>query len=382
MANQQLGFDVVGRSNASEVMGKAGKEADKLAKKLEHAFDIKGALTGAFIGAFGAAAIIDKIISGISDGLSHMNKVKEESQKAGMDPGEFDKLATVAERSGVSIEALAKSIRTLKVGMKDAMTDASKMTKYTEGLGFAEADLRSGKIKQIDIFKRVAEVVAMEENETTKLAIATAFLGDKYANELIPALQKIGDNPDIFKNLNTQSDLAYDKADRAYEKWSNLWKLISETAAVATVEFAENPFGKNPAGVSGFQGEEVRRQREEEYMKSLSPESRKIFLQMREERLRDRKEKETGIKEEAKKTDISAIIGKTEKNDNTIANSLGASMGNGPTSGVIGVGNNAQFGILEEQLTTLKQIKDGIERLAPAQAVQTDFTKQDTLTSD
>jgi hypothetical protein len=42
---------------------------------------------------------------------------------------------------------------------------------------------------------------------------------------------------------------------------------------------------------------------------------------------------------------------------------------------VIGVGNNATFSLMEEQLTTLKGIKDGIDRLAPAAAVDTDFTK-------
>jgi hypothetical protein len=69
-------------------------------------------------------------------------------------------------------------------------------------------------------------------------------------------------------------------------------------------------------------------------------------------------------------------VQKDTKGTNTIANSLGASMGNGPTSGVIGVGNNAQFTLMEEQLTTLKGIKEGIDRLAPA-TTQTDFTKQE-----
>ena len=70
MANQQLGFEVVGKSNATEVMGKAGKEADKLANKLKNAFDIKGALTGAFIGAFGAAALLDKGINLITESFN------------------------------------------------------------------------------------------------------------------------------------------------------------------------------------------------------------------------------------------------------------------------------------------------------------------------
>jgi len=91
------------------------------------------------------------------------------------------------------------------------------------------------------------------------------------------------------------------------------------------------------------------------------------------------KESATPANAQSSKVNAQAIIDaqqKTVKGDNTIANSLGASMGNGPTSGVIGVGNNAQFTLMEEQLTTLKGIKEGIDRLAPASAVDTDFTKE------
>jgi hypothetical protein len=87
---------------------------------------------------------------------------------------------------------------------------------------------------------------------------------------------------------------------------------------------------------------------------------------------------------EASKVNAQAIIDaqqKTVKNDNTIANSLGASMGNGPTSGVIGVGNNAQFTLMEEQLDALKSIKDAIDRLGPISPMNTDFTKPEYPTA-
>jgi hypothetical protein len=83
---------------------------------------------------------------------------------------------------------------------------------------------------------------------------------------------------------------------------------------------------------------------------------------------------------QASKVNAEAIIDaqkKTVKNDNTIANSLGASMGNGPTSGVIGVGNNAQFTMMEQQLDTLKEIRDSIDRLGTPGYMNTDFTKSE-----
>ena len=363
MANQQIGFDVVGTSNAAEVMGKAGKEADKLAKKLKTAFDLKGALTGAFISAFGAAALLDKAVNAVTEGISRMAMAKQESEKAGMDPSEFDKLAIVSEKAGVSMQSLGKSIRQLKIGMKEALTDTTKMTMFTKGLGFAEEDLRNGKVKTIDVVTRISSVIANEENETRKLAIATAFLSDKFANELLPTLEKIGNNPDVFKGINTASDVAYEKADRVYEKWSKIWQIVSQSFAIGTMDFLENPLNLKPqAGRSMNDEERDTRRKEFEAFKK-----KHIYQEI------DPKSAEAA----------QAIIDadqKSKKNENTIANSLGASMGNGPTSGVIGVGNNATFGILEEQLTTLKGIKDGIDRLAPSQAVQTDFTKQEQYT--
>ena len=55
-------------------------------------------------------------------------------------------------------------------------------------------------------------------------------------------------------------------------------------------------------------------------------------------------------------------------------------MGNGPTSGVIGVGNNAQFSLMAEQLDALIQIRDSIDRLGTPQGMNTDFTKQELPT--
>ena len=51
-------------------------------------------------------------------------------------------------------------------------------------------------------------------------------------------------------------------------------------------------------------------------------------------------------------------------------------MSNGPTSGVIGVGNNAQFTLMEQQLDTLKEIRDSIDRLGTPAGMNTDFTKE------
>jgi hypothetical protein len=147
MANQQLGFDVVGKSNASEVMGKAGKEADKLANKLKNAFDFKGALTGAFIGAFGAAALLNKAIETVTESFKGMADVADQAGKAGISAAEFDKLSFAAQDAGVSTSVLSKSIRELRFMMKDAQTDAQKMTLLTKGLGYSEEEVRSGQIK-------------------------------------------------------------------------------------------------------------------------------------------------------------------------------------------------------------------------------------------
>jgi hypothetical protein len=366
MANQQLGFEVVGKSNASEVMGKAGKEADKLANKLKNAFDIKGALTGAFIGAFGAAALLDKAISTITESFKGMADVADQAGKAGISAAEFDKLSFAAQDAGVSTSVLSKSIRELRFMMKDAQTDAQKMTLLTTGLGYSEEEVRSGQIKSIELFQRVAQAIATQETDTQKLAIATAFFGDKVANDMLPVLESIAKNPDIFKGLVVGSEEAYAAADKLDTKMAKLWHNIKNNIGSALVTFDEWNARSNKAVedpdvkkmLEAFPGGDLIRGTLGTFEKDSTP---------------------APTTAQASKVNAQAIIDaqqKTVKNDNTIANSLGASMGNGPTSGVIGVGNNAQFTLMEEQLDTLKAIRDSIDKLGTPQGMNTDFTKE------
>jgi len=366
---QSLEFGIVGKSNAAEVMGKAGQEADKLRKKLANAFDFKNALVGAFIGAFGAAALLDKAINTITESFKGMADVADQAGKAGISAAEFDKLSFAAQDAGVSTRTLSKSIRELRFMMKDALTDTKKMTLLTEGLGFAEDDIRSGKVKSIEVFQRVAQAISTQENDTQRLAIATAFFGNIVANDMLPVLEAIAKNPDIFKGLVVGSEEAYAAADKLDSKMAKLWHNIKNNIGIAMVQFDEftskqeklNNETMNQPGVKGLM--------ESMPFGGAIPAVLGTF----------QKESATPANAQSSKVNAQAIIDaqqKTVKGDNTIANSLGASMGNGPTSGVIGVGNNAQFTLMEEQLTTLKGIKEGIDRLAPASAVDTDFTKE------
>jgi len=369
MANQQLGFEVVGKSNAAEVMGKAGQEADKLRKKLANAFDFKNALVGAFIGAFGAAALLDKAINTITESFKGMADVADQAGKAGISAAEFDKLSFAAQDAGVSTRTLSKSIRELRFMMKDALTDTKKMTLLTEGLGFAEDDIRSGKVKSIEVFQRVAQAISTQENDTQRLAIATAFFGNIVANDMLPVLEAIAKNPDIFKGLVVGSEEAYAAADKLDSKMAKLWHNIKNNIGIAMVQFDEftskqeklNNETMNQPGVKGLM--------ESMPFGGAIPAVLGTF----------QKESATPANAQSSKVNAQAIIDaqqKTVKDKNTIASSSGPSAINGPTSGVIGVGNNATNLIMEEQLDTLKQIKEAIDRLGTPGYMNTDFTKQ------
>jgi hypothetical protein len=368
MANQQLGFEVVGKSNATEVMGKAGKEADKLANKLKNAFDLKGALTGAFIGAFGAAALLDKAINTITESFRNMADVADQSAKAGISAGEFYQLSVAAEQAGVSTSSLAKGIRDLRFMMKDAQTDTTKMNTLVKGLGYTEEEVRSGNLKAIDVYKRVAVALSQVSTDLEKTTLISKFFTDRTANEMLPVLEAIGKNPDIFKGLLVASQESYDAADKLDDMVSKLWHNIKTGIGVVAVQafrnlqteadFLKTSFSwlweHSPTGyVAGMMG--ISNPFANDTPASVSPSTTQS--------------QKDGAKFLAQET------AKTVKGDNTIANSFGASMGNGPTSGVIGVGNNAQFTMMEQQLDTLKEIRDSIDRLGTPGYQNTDFTK-------
>lgn len=378
MANQQLGFEVVGKSNASEVMGKAGKEADKLANKLKNAFDLKGALTGAFIGAFGAAALLNKAIETVTESFKDMADIADQAAKAGISASEFDKLAFAAKDAGVSTSVLSKSIRELRFYMKDALTDTKKMEQLTKNLGFAEEDVRSGKVKSIDIFQRVAEAIGTQTNDTNKLAIATAFFGDKVANDMLPVLEAIAKNPDIFAGLRTSTDETYKKIDELDSRFQKFWHNVKRAVGEAMTEQDQFYANAKKAGLTEAQAKRMRG------AYGLGGDTSIFSAMNQDEAVKSAYGKPAPATAQSSKVNAQAIIDaqqKTVKNDNTIANSLGASMGNGPTSGVIGVGNNAQFTIMTEQLDTLKEIRDSIDRLGTPQGMNTDFTKQELPTA-
>ena len=370
---QSLEFGIVGKSNASEVMGKAGKEADKLANKLKQAFDIKGALTNAFISAFGAAALLDKSIQMITSSFKQMGDVADKSAKAGISAEEFDKLAYAAELAGVDTRTLGKSIREVRLMMKDALTDTKKMTLLTQGLGFAEAEVRSGNIKSIEVFQRVAQAIATQETDTGKLSIATAFFGDKVATDMLPVLEQIAKHPDVFSGLVTGSEEAYAKLDAMDEKLQKLYRNALRLMGLGIFKSIQ----LNEQANANANAQSI--------IQTISPQlSVASKLGAAFTTMGENKSGTAPANADASKVNAKAIIDAQQnavKNDNTIANSLGASMGNGPTSGVIGVGNNATFSLMEEQLDTLKAIRDSIDKLGTPQGMNTDFTKQELPTA-
>jgi hypothetical protein len=374
MANQQIGFEVVGKSNASEVMGKAAKEAEKLRDKLNKAFDLKGALTGAFIGAFGAAALLDKAINTISESFKNMADIADQSGKAGISAGEFYQLSVAADQASVSTRSLAKGIRELRFMIKDAQTDTTKMEALTKGLGYTEEEVRSGNIQTIDVYKRIAIALSQVSTDLEKTTLVSKFFSNMTANEMMPVLEAIGKNPDIFKGLITASQESYDAADKLDDMISKLWHNIKTVIGIGAVTAFKNlsteiNFVKEGLGwlwdhsPSGFVAEKMG-----------------ITNPFKNDTTTTSNASATQAQKDGAKF-LAKDLSKESKNDNTIANSLGASMGNGPTSGVIGVGNNATFSLMEEQLDTLKSIRDSIDKLGTPQGMNTDFTKQELPTA-
>lgn len=246
MANQQIGFDVVGTSNAAEVMGKAGKEADKLANKLKNAFDVKRTFTNAFIGAFGLTALLSTGIGYVTDKLAEYQQAQKDAFDAGAKPV-YDELKA-QEALGVQLDKNLSAV-------------------------LAMAKIKQERAKNI-------EDVRLQEN----LAIE-AF-------------------------LNTEAGMKFKQQH--------------------TVQSTDESY----------------------------------YVALREQELA------------AAKAAGAVINTEKEKNkNNTFNGSLSGSLGNAPTSGVIGVGNNAQFTLMESQLATLEQIRDAIDRLGTPQGMNTDFTK-------
>jgi hypothetical protein len=127
-------------------------------------------------------------------------------------------------------------------------------------LGFSPEQIAAGTIKATDVFLQLSRAMEVATSDADRVAIATALLGDKVGQNLIPMLQEgraellklFGDAPIVSGASLKSIDEANDKVDAFTSKVKGLAAQI-QAAAVDWFNFTKG-FSFGPIGALIFKG--------------------------------------------------------------------------------------------------------------------------------
>ena len=157
-------------------------------------------MTGAAAGLSGALGALTPLLSvaglvGLAKGaLDAGNKLYDMAQKTGVSVESLARFKKAAATSGTDIDAVAKSLNKLNKGMFEAATTGKgKAADALKALGISATNA-SGKLKAADaVTLEIANKFSKMEGSGTKAALAMALFGAKTGTEMIPLLNMGGD---------------------------------------------------------------------------------------------------------------------------------------------------------------------------------------------
>ena len=330
---RKLELDLVAKSNADVVLNRVQKASQNFAS----------GLVSKFTAAFGAMALFDKFTSFAIDNFREFGQLADQISKSGLAADQFQMLAYAAKQSGADVKDVTKAVRELNGAISDAkLNPGGQKGRALLALGFSPEQIAAGTIKATDVFLQLSRAMEVATSDADRVAIATALLGDKVGQNLIPMLQDgraellklFGDAPIVSGAALKSIDEANDKVDTFTAKVKGLAAQI-QAAAVDLFNLTKG-FSSGPLGALFFQG-----LNREPNAPAVSP-------------------------SELPAPDAKALINSQAK----ATAEANASMG----SGVIGVGASPQIAAIQESNTLLASIDSKMGDLVKG-SIDTDFTK-------
>lgn len=181
--SQKLEYELKGKSDVEQVTGRAKKSVDSLGQSFKQA----GSSIGKHLaGMFGAAVLFDKALNLITGTFRELGVIADQVDRSGLSAEQFQRLAYAAQQSGVSVSALAKATRQLRVEMAEAANGTGKKVEMFKALGISLEQLKSGDASAV--FLAISSAMAGSADDSERLLISTAFFGDKIGNDILPLL--------------------------------------------------------------------------------------------------------------------------------------------------------------------------------------------------
>jgi len=370
--SQKLEYELKGKSDVEQVTGRAKKSVDSLNGSFKQAGND---IVKKFAAMFGAAVLFDKALNFIGSTFKELGEIADQVDRSGLSAEQFQKLAYAAQQSGVSVSALAKATRQLRVDMAEAAAGTGKKVEMFNALGISLEQLKSGDASAV--FIAIAQALAGSADDSEKLLITTAFFGDKIGNDILPllndyqkltkdianapivdakTLKMLGDYNDAMDGLTAKMKVFVAYIFKAYDTYAKFATKIAETFAEFGFKVADKILPEGfAAGLA---------------MKSIksTPLGGSLVAMGADGSVKTSSPAPTESKKsEAAKALLAAIgasgaSGKTEKEK--AADTKGVTSSSSVSGDVIGVGQNPVISAMHEQIEVAKQQLEYLRMIA------------------
>jgi len=370
--SQKLEYELKGKSDVEQVTGRAKKSVDSLGASFKKAGnDIANKLAGMFA----ATVLFDKALGFLTGTFKELGNVADQVDRSGLSAEQFQGLAFAAQQSGVSVSALAKATRQLRVDMAEAAAGTGKKVEMFKALGISIEQLKSGDATAV--FLAIAKAMEGSADDSERLLISTAFFGDKIGNDILPmladylklskdianapivdakTLKMIGDYNDGMDGLTAKMKVFVAYIFSAYDAYSKFIAKIAEGAATLGFNLMDKV---SPGGTSSSITQAALK-----YNPIAGP-----LVAMGADGATKASGSTTSDakKSEAAKAILAAIGGTAKGEKDKAADTKGQTGGNAATSvsgSVIGVGQNPVVTAIHEQTELAKQQVEYLRILA------------------
>lgn len=156
---------------------KVEREVEASKTRISRSFaSLGGFLKGGLVGAIAGFASVEGIRR-MREIVANVASIGDQAQRLGLSTDEFQRLAFVAKQGNVDVDAFAKAMAKLGINSSDAARGAGELGEIFKLNGVAVTDANGKMLSQLEILKRVAELIKNAASEQDKLNIAQAAFG-------------------------------------------------------------------------------------------------------------------------------------------------------------------------------------------------------------
>jgi hypothetical protein len=161
------------------LIAKLGLDGSAYESGLKRASSVTDKFRSSVGGQLGAALSVAAIGTFVSKVIQSVDAIGDLSEQLNISTDDVQRLQVLAGQTGVSFEAMAKSITAVGQERLKAIEEGGKAREYFKTLGFSVAELNDASISNIDLISRMGQAHKDSGNSAQTQAAMIAILGEK-----------------------------------------------------------------------------------------------------------------------------------------------------------------------------------------------------------